>query len=79
MNHVEEAPGTPESPDGPDRDHRRPTGVDDKTVEALGALSKAWETTERAGGSLYAFHQLTAGAGLEAAPCRPAAARSRSP
>ena len=65
MNHVQEAPDSPESPDGPDRDHRRPPGVDDKTVEALGALSKALETTERARGSLYAFHQLTGGADLE--------------
>ncbi|WP_406212147.1 hypothetical protein [Streptomyces canus] len=65
MNHVQEAPDNPESPDGPDRDHRRPPGVDDKTVEALGALSKALETTERARGSLYAFHQLTGGADLE--------------
>ncbi|MFE3638249.1 hypothetical protein [Streptomyces cellostaticus] len=51
--------------DGPDRRHRRPAGVDDKTVEALGSLSKALETTERARGSLYDFHQLTGGADLE--------------
>ncbi|MCS0603016.1 hypothetical protein NX794_17610 [Streptomyces sp. LP11] len=51
--------------DGPDRRHRRPEGVSDKTVEALGALSKAWETTERARGQLYGFHQLTGGADLE--------------
>ncbi|MFG2606437.1 hypothetical protein ACGFT2_23225 [Streptomyces sp. NPDC048514] len=50
---------------GPDHRHRRPHGVDDKTVEALGALSKALETTERARGHLYAFHQLTGGADLE--------------
>jgi hypothetical protein len=54
-----------DSPDAPDRNHRRPPGVDDKTVEALGALSKALETTERARGSLYTFHQLTGGADLE--------------
>ncbi|MEU9669315.1 hypothetical protein AB0J81_30580 [Streptomyces bobili] len=45
--------------DGPDRDHRRPEGVSGATVKALGALSKALETTERARGHLYAFHQLT--------------------
>ncbi|MCK1819744.1 hypothetical protein MTQ10_08985 [Streptomyces sp. XM83C] len=48
-----------EHPDGPDRQHRRPDGVDDTTVEALGALSKALETTERARGRLYDFHQMT--------------------
>ncbi|GAA2273778.1 hypothetical protein GCM10010145_52910 [Streptomyces ruber] len=56
MNHHE---------DGPDRAHRRPKGVGDETVEALGSLSKALETTERARGHLYAFHQLTGSADLE--------------
>ncbi|MFE3857098.1 hypothetical protein ACFXPN_38920 [Streptomyces griseorubiginosus] len=51
--------------DGPDRDHRRPAGVDDTTVEALGALSKALETTERARGRLYDFHQMTGTADLQ--------------
>ncbi|MES9524936.1 hypothetical protein [Streptomyces capoamus] len=45
--------------------HHRPEGVDDPTVEALGSLSKALETTERARGHLYSFHQLTGGADLE--------------
>ncbi|MFD0069278.1 hypothetical protein [Streptomyces sp. NPDC127574] len=45
--------------------HRRPSGVSDATVEALGALSKALETTERARGHLYEFHQLTGGADFE--------------
>ncbi|KAA0942187.1 hypothetical protein [Streptomyces apricus] len=55
-----------ERPDeGPDREHRRPRGVSDRTVEALGALSKALETTERARGHLYSFHQLTGTADLE--------------
>lgn len=51
--------------DGPDAAHRRPDGVSDTTVQALGALSKALETTERARGHLYAFHQLTGGADFE--------------
>ncbi|MER7959261.1 hypothetical protein [Streptomyces sp. NPDC096030] len=54
-----------ENGDGPDRDHQRPEGVTDSTVEALGSLSKALETTERARGHLYAFHQLTGRADLE--------------
>ncbi|MFJ4465966.1 hypothetical protein ACIP2X_00445 [Streptomyces sp. NPDC089424] len=51
--------------DTPDSRHRRPAGVGDRTVEALGALSKAWETTERARGRLYDFHQLTGTADLQ--------------
>ncbi|GGX73086.1 hypothetical protein [Streptomyces minutiscleroticus] len=54
-----------EQQDGPDRDHRRPEGVTDEIVEALGALSKALETTERARGHLYSFHQLTGTADME--------------
>jgi hypothetical protein len=45
--------------DGPDQAHRRPAGVDDDTVEALGKLSEALETVERVRGHLYAMHQLT--------------------
>lgn len=56
-------PSTPHEDIGPD--HQRPEGVDDKTVEALGALSKALETTERARGALYDFHQLTGTADFE--------------
>ncbi|NEW54051.1 hypothetical protein GV792_28920, partial [Nocardia cyriacigeorgica] len=41
---------------------RRPAGVSDLTVAALGKMSEALETTERARGYLYAFHQLTGGA-----------------
>lgn len=44
--------------------HRRPEGVDDVTVEALGKLSEALETVERARGKLYDFHQLTGSADL---------------
>lgn len=39
--------------------HRRPAGVTDETVEALGKLSEALEWVERARGRLYDFHQLT--------------------
>ncbi|MGW2477718.1 hypothetical protein [Streptomyces sp. NPDC001665] len=46
---------------GPRR-HERPLGLDDVTVEALGLLSQALETTQRARGRLYDFHQLTGGA-----------------
>ena len=44
---------------GPDADHKRPDGLDDKTVEALGKLSEALETVERVRGHLYSMHQLT--------------------
>ena len=43
----------------PDEAHRRPAGVDDATVEALGKLSEALETVEHARGLLYGFHQTT--------------------
>ncbi|THA75797.1 hypothetical protein [Streptomyces sp. A0592] len=45
--------------------HQVPDGVSEKTVAALGALSKALETTERARGHLYGFHQLTGTADFE--------------
>jgi hypothetical protein len=53
----------------PDSDHRRPEGVSDETVEALGVLSEALERTHRARGHLYSWHQLTgsADAGLDRA------------
>ncbi|MDT0382183.1 hypothetical protein RM572_25820 [Streptomyces sp. DSM 42041] len=41
---------------------RRPAEADDSTVAAVGKLTEALETTERARGHLYAFHQLTGGA-----------------
>jgi hypothetical protein len=53
-----------EAPDGPDAAHRRPAGVDDKTVEALGKLSEALEVVENARGMLYAFHRMTGQADL---------------
>ena len=44
---------------GPSEAHRRPAGVDDDTVDALGKLSEALETVERVRGHLYSMHQLT--------------------
>ena len=42
----------------PDRAHQVPDGVTPETVDAVGKLTKALETAERARGHLYAFHQL---------------------
>lgn len=50
--------------DGPDGRHRRPVGVSDETVAALGKLSEALETVERARGHLYSLHQLIGHADL---------------
>ena len=49
---------------GPDAAHRRPEGLDDTTVEALGKLSEALEAVEEARGHLYAFHRRTGTADL---------------
>lgn len=43
---------------------RRPVGVSDDTVEAVGKLSEALEYVERARGHLYEFHQLMGHADL---------------
>ena len=45
-------------------EHRRPDGLDDATVNALGKLSEALEVVEDARGHLYAFHRLTGTADL---------------
>ncbi|MEU7927897.1 hypothetical protein [Micromonospora sp. NPDC049801] len=50
--------------DGPDEQHRRPAGVSDETVAALGKLSEALECVERARGHLYSLHQLIGHADL---------------
>lgn len=47
-----------------DAAHRRPDGVSDATVEALGRLSEALEAVEIARGHLYAFHRLSGTADL---------------
>jgi hypothetical protein len=51
--------------DGRDEAHRIPDGLDERTVEAVGKLTEALETTERARGHLYSFHQLTGKADFE--------------
>jgi hypothetical protein len=43
---------------------RRPHGVSDETVEAVGSVSEALEFVERARGHLYSFHQLMGHADL---------------
>ena len=55
----------PDGSDGRDEQHQVPDGVDEKTVEAVGKLTEALETTERARGHLYSFHQLTGKADFE--------------
>ena len=50
--------------DRPSERHQVPDGVDEATVEAVGKLTEALETTERARGHLYSFHQLTGSADL---------------
>ncbi len=57
-------PGSDHAPSGPDSAHRRPAGLDDATVAALGKLSEALETVERVRGHLYSLHQLTGHADL---------------
>jgi hypothetical protein len=47
------------SNDEPSLEHRRPAGMSDETVLALGKLSEALETVERVRGHLYSMHQLT--------------------
>jgi hypothetical protein len=48
--------------DSPAPEHVRPANVNDATVAAVGKLSEALETAERARGHLYSFHQLTGSA-----------------
>ena len=43
---------------------RHPEGIDEATVEAVGAVSEALECVERARGELYSFHQLIGHADL---------------
>ncbi len=43
---------------------RRPDGVSDETVDAVGTVSEAMEYVDRARGHLYSFHQLMGRADL---------------
>lgn len=49
----------------PSPEHIRPSGTSDETVAAVGKLSEALETIERARGHLYSFHQLMGHADLQ--------------
>lgn len=65
--HAHGAENDPESSgpeDGPDASHRRPAGMTDAEVEAVGKVSEALETVEHARGLLYGFHRLTGRADL---------------
>jgi hypothetical protein len=42
----------------PDEHHRRPPGVDDATVAAVGKVTEALDCLQRARGRLFDFHQL---------------------
>jgi hypothetical protein len=50
--------------DSDDDIDRRPPGVDDDTISAVGKISEALEYVERARGHLYSFHQLMGHADL---------------
>ncbi|GAB2600415.1 hypothetical protein [Pseudactinotalea suaedae] len=49
----------------PAPDHTAPSGVSDAVVDAVGKITEALETCERARGHLYSFHQLTGSADIE--------------
>ena len=50
-----------------DDDHRPPPGTSEEVVDAVGALTAAFEVVEHARGMLYAFHRLTGRADNELA------------
>ena len=58
MDEHQDAPDV-DRQDAPDAAHQVPPGVDDATVEAVGAMTAALEVVEQARGMLYAFHRLT--------------------
>lgn len=49
-------------PDGPDEAHTPPEGVSSATVSAVGRLTEALETLDRARGHLYSLHELVGAA-----------------
>jgi hypothetical protein len=58
-------PNRDQDRDRPSARHTPPDEADAATVEAVGKLTEALETTERARGHLYSFHQLTGSADLQ--------------
>ena len=73
MTQVAADPGGPDAGNGVGSSHphapgdasgRRPAGVDDATVRAVGKVTEALEWVERARGHLYEFHQLMGHADL---------------
>ena len=63
MSSLVERHGSAKHPDRPVA-HRRPAGMTDDTVAALGKLSEALEVVEHARGALYEFHRLSGMADL---------------
>lgn len=53
-----------DSREEPAPEHRPPPDVSPATIEAVGVVSEAFETVERARGHLYSFHQLMGHADL---------------
>jgi len=53
-----------ETPELPSPEHTAPAGVPDEIVDAVGKVTEALETCERARGHLYSFHQLTGSADI---------------
>ncbi|WP_194239487.1 hypothetical protein [Pseudactinotalea terrae] len=49
----------------PSPDHTAPAGVPAEVVDAVGKITEALETCERARGHLYSFHQLTGSADIQ--------------
>ena len=63
MSSLVERHGSAKHPDRPVA-HRRPDGMSDDTVAALGKLSEALEVVEHARGALFEFHRLSGMADL---------------